>query len=91
MGETVPFINAQGKREMVPATEAIARQMVRALPEMTPREQIAALKAMDTLGLSNELRRRDEAANPPLTREQIEERVIAKLAELKRLQANTNG
>ena len=81
--EIVQSTNAQGKREMVTRSEAIARQLVRSFPAMKPTEQLSALRYMDKLGVFAEARKRSVDRGDHLTREQVEERVLAKLQCLK--------
>lgn len=88
--EEVPTTNAQGEQEMVPAFEAYIRQQVRSIPTMNPREQRAALKSLEDLGKTMEILQRRGAVSQPLTREQLEERVMAHLARLKQRKAS-NG
>lgn len=78
-GEPVLYINAAGKQEKVPASAAFARDLIRSLPEMTPRDRLAALRSLEKLGVSRELGSRAKIANPPLTTDQMRERVHAKL------------
>jgi Family of unknown function (DUF5681) len=49
MMEKIPLSDGQGKHEMVPAFEAVARHLVRSLPGLKARELITALQWMDKL------------------------------------------
>ena len=81
--EMVPSTNAQGKREKVTRAKAISRQLVRSFPAMKLTEQLSALRYMDKLGVFAEARKRSVDRGDHLTREQVEERVLAMIQCLK--------
>lgn len=83
MMEEIPLVTGEGKQEMVPAYEAVARQLVRSFPTLKSRELIAAMRWMDNLKVFDEMRRRAGNCPEVLTLEQMRERLKAKLAELR--------
>lgn len=82
MMEKIPLINCDGKQEMVPAHEAVARQLVRSLPSLKPKDLIAAMRWMDGLHVYDEMRKRAGNWSDVLTPEQAMARVKARLEEL---------
>ena len=89
--EEAPSKRTKVRRETAPPAEAIAWKMIDSLWDMGSRDFNARMKALKDLGVFAELKRRAEAANPSLTREQLEKRIIAKLQELRRLQQGGTG
>lgn len=83
MTEKIPVIDADGNQEMVPAYEAVARQLVRSLPSSRPKDIMVTLKWMQALGVSNAMQRRAGIRTDGLTLEQAQERLAARLERLK--------
>ena len=87
MTEKIAFTDSEGKQELVPAHEAVARQLVRSLPTSTLKESMATLKWMQALGVFDVMQRRAGTWPEELTLEQARERVAAFLERLKEKQA----
>src|SRR5687768_3868880 len=60
MKEDIIVLDAQGKKEMMPAYQAVARQLVRSIPTLSPKELIAVLDRLQKLQVFDEMLRQPE-------------------------------
>ena len=73
MSGKVAITDANGKQRMVSNYEAAALQLVGSIPQLKPKELILAMKWMQDLQVFAVMRQRaEEAAEPPITREDLE-------------------